>query len=226
MEDVAACFRRCSGLLLESWSGWKAPFWPARASLRWPAGELQPSLAQDLQQKGRGVSLVLQWGSAGRMSPQRGLCPADAHLLPQTDTSALSQAVPHLSWSQASFARACPWFPPEGWRAARGRFPIPLCPAADTAGAEPLHSCLLRDLAASAPPAAVTGTAVETTKPAQTLQREQVPGAVGLNRQDPGGPLRDGSECRARRRAVDTETPTQETGKEETKVTVHPGVGV
>lgn len=115
------------------------------------------------------------------------------------------------------------WFPPEGWRAARGRFPIPLCPAADTAGAEPLHSCLLRDLAASAPPAAVTGTAVETTKPAQ---RERVPGAVGLNRQDPRGPLRDGSECRARRRAVDMETPTQEMGKEEAKVTVHPGVGV
>lgn len=85
---------------------------------------------------------------------------------------------------------------------------------------------MLRDLAASAPPAAVTGTAVETTKPAQTLQREQVLGAVGLNRQDPGGPLRDGSECRAWRRAVDMETPTQEMGKEETKVTMHPGVGV
>lgn len=134
MEDVAACFRRCSGLLLESWSGWKAPFWPARASLRWPAGELQPSLAQDVQQKGRGVSLVLQWGSAGRMSPQRGLCPADAHLLPQTDTSALSQAVPRLSWSQASFARACPMVPSRGVESSPWQVSYPAVPSCRHSG--------------------------------------------------------------------------------------------
>lgn len=53
-----------------------------------------------------------------------------------------------------------------------------------------------------------------------------MPGAVGLNRQDPAGPLRDGRECRAWRRAVDMEIATQVKGKEETKETVHPGVGI
>lgn len=54
-----------------------------------------------------------------------------------------------------------------------------------------------------------------------------MPGAVGLNRQDPGGTWKgDGRECRAWRRAVDMEIATQVKGKEETKETVHPGVGV
>lgn len=53
-----------------------------------------------------------------------------------------------------------------------------------------------------------------------------MPGAVELNRQEPAGPLRDGSECRAWRRAVGMETPTWVMRKKETKVTVHPGVGV
>lgn len=51
-------------------------------------------------------------------------------------------------------------------------------------------------------------------------------GAVGLNEQDPGGLLRNGSERRAWRRAMNTELTTQVIGEEETLSAPAPGTGV
>lgn len=171
MEDVAACFSSCSGLLLESW---KAPLGQPGlfSKLRWLAGELQPSLAQEEQQKGQG-----EFGAA-----QRSLCPADVPELPQTDTSALSQAVPHLSWSQAAFARVCSLSGSlqRGWKPALGSFPTPLWHSR-TEGEE-----LLTDVCSGTPQLAAE-LELLWKKPNQRLQREQVPGAGGLDRQEPGG---------------------------------------